>query len=212
MEIVHGQPHPILTSHTANWHSVILPAALLLFVASGYGEDGSTVKVCIPQHTASDAMMHQVASSLSGHKPDKSTHTRTEGVQLANIEQILDTDNLFKGNLAKQNLSTEASTRAIQEHCDYVLVISLPDVRTARSPQPNAWSPDQPSTTNTGDPYMRRQDPDYYVQIKYRLYRADPASPPLDGFIATHNAAPPQAVVAQALDMLANQVFTKVAK
>lgn len=212
MEILHGRPRPISASHNLDWQSVSLLAALLLFVAPAYGGDGPTLKVCIPQHTAADAMMHQVAGSLSSHKPDKSTQTRTQGVQLPNIEQILDTDNLFKGNLARQNLSSEVRDRATQEHCDYVLVISLPEVSTARSSQPNAWFPEQQSTTNTGDPYMRRQDPDYYVHIKYRIYRADPAAAPIDGFVATHNAAPPQAVVSAALDMLANQVFAKLAK
>lgn len=128
-------------------------------------------------------------------------------MQLAGVDQILVTDNPFNGNQSNQTWSTELRDRAVQEHCDYVLVVSLPDVRTARSPQPNVLSPNPQSTTNTYDPYLRRQDPDNYVRVSYQLSR-DPATRPVEGFVTTHDSAPYQAVVAQALDLLANQVFS----
>jgi hypothetical protein len=59
---------------------------------------------------------------------------------------------------------------------------------------------------------MRRQDPDNYLRVSYQLYARDPATPPVEGFVTTHDSAPYQAVVAQAFDLLANQVFTKLAK
>jgi hypothetical protein len=192
--------------------SLLLLGALLAYVAPLVAEDGKTVRVCIPQHTASNALLHQVATTLSSHKPDKTSRTKVQGVELLGLDEILYTDNVFKGNQAKQTLSTEARDRALKEQCDYILVISLPDVKTARSAQPNAGSPDQQVTTTTGDPYMRNQDPDVYVQVKYRMYRLDATQPATDGFITTHEAAPQQAVVAQALDMLANQIFSKVTK
>ena len=133
-------------------------------------EEGETRNVCIPQHTAKDALLSQLANTLSRHKPDANTQTRLKGAQLASIDQILITDNPFKGNQATQTLSNELRNRAIQEHCDYVLVVSLPDVRTARSPQPDVWSPNRQSTTSTYDPYMRRQDPENYVRVKYQIY------------------------------------------
>ena len=175
-------------------------------------DDGKTLRVCIPQHTAKNAFFTQVANTLTHHKPDANTHNRVIGTQLPGIDQILITDNPFKGNQANQALSSELRDRAIQEHCDYVLVVSLPDISTARSPQPNVWSPGEQSTTSTYDPYMRRQDPENYVRVKYQLYARDPATAPSDGFIATHDAAPYQAVLSQALDLLANQVFTKLTK
>jgi hypothetical protein len=175
-------------------------------------DEGKTLNVCVPQHTAKDPMLSQVANTLSHHKPDKNTRIRLQGVQLANVDQILVTDNPFKGNQAKQTLSSELRDRAVQEHCDYVLVVSLPDVSTARSPQPNVVAPNQQSTTSTYDPYMRRQDPDNYVRVIYKLYARDSATPPVDGFVTAHDSAPYQAVVFQALDLLANQVFTKLAK
>jgi hypothetical protein len=184
---------------------------LLALVPAVCGEEAKTVRVCIPQHTANNAQLHQVEITLTNHKPDKASHIRVQGVQLANVEQVLDTDNPYKGNLAIQTLTREAQDRARQEQCDYVLVVAFPDVKTARSAQPSASSPNQQATTNTYDPYMRRQDPENYVQVKYHLYRLDPAAS-LDGFVSTHDAAPAQAVVSIALDMLANQVFTKVAK
>lgn len=191
---------------------VSLSAAVVLLVAPLRAQDGKTLKVCIPQHTASDAQLHQVATTLTNHKPDKATHIRIQGVQLANIDQILFTDNVFKGSQATQTLTSEVHDRAQQEHCDYLLVVSLPEIKTARSPQPNLLN-DQPlATTNTNDPYMRRQDPDNYVRVKYLLYRLEPPAAPLDGFVTTHDAAPYQAVVATALDMMANQVFTKITK
>jgi len=196
----------------ASYQPLLLAAALLVYVTPLCAEDGKTFKVCIPQHTASNALLHQVATTLSSHKPDKATHTKVQGVELLGLDQILYTDNVFKGNFAKQTLSTEARDRASKEQCDYLLVISLPDVKTARSAQPNAWSPEQQATTNTGDPYMRKQDPDIYVQVKYRLYHLDATETSIDGFVTTHEAAPQQAVVSQALDMLANQVFTKITK
>ena len=73
-------------------------------------------------------------------------------------------------------------------------------------------APNQQSTTNTYDPYMRKQDPDNYVRVSYQLYARDPAKSPLEGFVTAHDSAPYQAVIAQALDMMANQVFTKLAK
>lgn len=191
---------------------ILVALALLALSANLAAEDGKTLKVCLPQRTASDAMMHQVATDLSQHKPDKTTRIRLEGVQLANIDEILVTDNFFKGNQAKQTLSGEVRNRAVQEKCDYILVVAIPDVSTARSPQPNVLSPNQQSTTSTYDPYMRRQDTDNYVQVKYRLYARDPATAPLDGFVTTHDSAPQQAVVHQALSMLANQVFTRLTK
>ena len=192
--------------------SFVLATALLAYATPLFAEDGKTLKVCIPEHTASNAQLHQVATSISSHKPDKATHTKLQGVELLGLDEILHTDNVFKGNLAKQTLSTEARDRAGKEQCDYLLVISVPDAKTARSAQPNAWSPDQQLTTNTGDPYMRRQDPDIYVEVKYRLYHLVTTETSIDGFVATHQAAPQQAVVSQALDMLANQVFTKITK
>ncbi len=186
--------------------------ALLLCAVNLLAEDAKVVRVCIPQHTASNALLHQVATTLSGHKPDKTTHMKVQGAELLGLDEILYTDNVFKGNYAKQTLSPEARDRAVKEKCGYLLVISLPDVKTARSAQPNAWFPDQQVTTNTGDPYMRKQDPDVYVQVRYRLYRLDAAETAIDGFVTTHDAAPAQAVVAQALDMLANQIFSKITK
>jgi hypothetical protein len=59
---------------------------------------------------------------------------------------------------------------------------------------------------------MRKQDTENYVQVKYRLYRMDAALSSYDGFVSTHQAAPEQAVVSIALDMMANQVFTKITK
>ena len=213
MEMLMGSTSPnSARGIAARCASLALAAALLVCVTPLCAEDGKTLKVCIPQHTASNALLHQVAASLSSHKPDKATHTRLQSVELLGLDEILHTDNIFKGNYAKQTLSAEARDRANKEGCNYLLVISLPDVRTARSAQPNAWSPDQQLTTNTGDPYTRRQDPDYYVQVKYRLYHLEPAETSIDGFVATHEAAPQQAVVSQALDMLANQVFTKLTK
>jgi len=213
MEMLMGSTSPnSARGIAARCASLALAAALLVCVTPLCAEDGKALKVCIPQHTASNALLHQVAASLSSHKPDKATHTRLQSVELLGLDEILHTDNVFKGNYAKQTLSTEARDRANKEGCNYLLVISLPDVRTARSAQPNAWSPDQQLTTNTGDPYTRRQDPDYYVQVKYRLYHLEPAETSIDGFVATHEAAPQQAVVSQALDMLANQVFTKLTK
>ena len=213
MEMLMGSTSPnSARGIAARCASLALAAALLVCVTPLCAEDGKTLKVCIPQHTASNALLHQVAASLSSHKPDKATHTKLQSVELLGLDEILHTDNVFKGNYAKQTLSTEARDRANKEGCNYLLVISLPDVRTARSAQPNAWSPDQQLTTNTGDPYTRRQDPDYYVQVKYRLYHLEPAETSIDGFVATHEAAPQQAVVSQALDMLANQVFTKITK
>lgn len=191
---------------------LFIVAAVVAFVAPVVAEDAKTVKVCIPQHTASDALLHQVSNNLSGHKPDKASHTKVQGVEILGLDEILYTDNPFNGTLAKQSLSTEARDRAVQQQCGYILVISLPDVKTARSPQPNAWFPDQQATTNTGDPYMRKQDPDVYVEVKYRLYRLTAAETAIDGFVTTHDAAPQQAVVAAALNMLTNQVFTKVTK
>ena len=189
----------------------VLACALSLFVPALCADDGKTVRVCIPQHTASNTLFHQLSTTLSNHKADKTSHMRAQGVEVTGLDQILNTDNPYKGNYATQTLTQEMRDRATQEKCDYILVVSLPDVKTARSGQPSAWSPDQPATTNTGDPYMRKQDPDIYVQVKYRLYRVDPAAS-YDGFVSTHYAAPEQAVVSQAFDMLANQVFTKVAK
>jgi hypothetical protein len=169
--------------------SVALAIALLSLSATLVAEEGKTLNVCIAQHTGKDALLSQLANTLSHHKPDANTHTRLKGVQLASIDRILITDNPFKGNQATQTLSDELRGRAIQEHCDYVLVVSLPEVRTARSPQPNVWSPNQQSTTSSYDPYMRRQDPENYVRVKYQIYARDRATAPMDGFVTTHDAA-----------------------
>jgi hypothetical protein len=192
--------------------TLIASAIVLLVFPARIAAEEKTLNVCIPQHTAKDALLSQLASTISRHKPDRNTHIRLQGIQIPNIDQILITDNPFKGDQAKQTLAPELRDRAIQEHCDYILVVSLPDVSTARSPQPNVVSPNTQSTTNTYDPYMRRQDPDNYVRVKYQLYARDPAKSPTEGFVTTHDSAPYQAVVSQALDMLGNQVFTKLAK
>ena len=84
------------------------------------------------------------------------------------------------------------------------------DVKTAPSGQPNVWSPERQATGNTSDPYARRQDPEIYVEVKYRQYRLDATANSVDGFVTTHEAAPQTAVVSNALNMLANQVSTKV--
>jgi hypothetical protein len=213
MEFSKGKPRRSLTfGRVAVCFFVFLAAALLAHITPLCAEDGKTVKVCIPQHTASNALLHQVATILSSHKPDKASHTRVQGAELLGLDEILYTDNVFNGSYAKQTLSTEALDRARQEQCGYLLVISLPDVETARSPQPNVWAPNQQATTSTPDPYMRKQDPEYYVRVKYRLYRLDATVSTTDGFVTTHDAAPANAVVAAALDMLANQVFTKITK
>jgi len=199
----------VAASYTLIVFAIVLMLVLLATVAAG---DDKTLNVCIPQHTAQNALLSQLANTISHHKPDKNTHIRLQGMQLANIDQILFTDNPFKGNQANQTLSPELRDRAVQEHCDYILVVAIPEVSTARSPQPNVASPNVQSTTNTYDPYMRRQDPENYVRVKYQLYARDPAKPPVEGFVTTHDAAPYQAVVAQALDLLGNQVFAKLAK
>ena len=193
-------------------YTLVSAITLLSFPAVLLADDGKTLMVCIPQHTAKDALLSQVANTISHHKADRNTGIRLQAVQLAGVDQILLTDNPFKGNQANQSLSPELRERAVQKHCDYVLVVSLPDVRTARSPQPNVLSPNTQSTTSTYDPYMRRQDPDNYVRVSYQLYARDPATRPVEGFVTTHDSAPYQAVVAQALDLLANQIFTKLAK
>jgi len=48
--------------------------------------------------------------------------------------------------------------------------------------------------------------------VKYRLYRLDATPTSIDGFVSTHAAAPQNVVVANVLNMLANQVFTRVTK
>ena len=190
----------------------IFPVFTVVLLVAGLAAEEKVVNVCIPQHSGKDALLSQLAGTISHHKPDKNTHIRLQGVQLPNVDQILITDNPFKGNQANQVLSPELRARAVQEQCDYILVVSLPDISTARSPQPDVASPNIQSTTNTYDPYMRRQDPDNYVRVKYQLYARDPAKSPLEGFVTTHDSAPYQAVVAEALDQLGNQVFAKLSK
>jgi hypothetical protein len=211
----------ISVAQPPDYRSRVVAAACILFVvavglpafpAGSAAEEEKVLNVCIPQHSGKDALLSQLANTISSHKPDRNTHIRLKGVQLGSIDQILVTDNPFKGNQANQTLSAELRDRAIQEHCDYILVVSLPDISTARSPQPDVASPNIQSTTNTYDPYMRRQDPENYVRVKYQLYARDPAKSPSEGFVTTHDAAPYQAVVAQALDLLGNQVFAKLAK
>lgn len=197
-----------LTRRFLPWYVFSLLLGASLFATA---QSAKPIRVCVPLHTAKDAQLHQVAGLLSEHKPDKSSHLKVEGIEVPNLGEILHTDNVFKGSQATQTLSPEAQERARQNQCDYMLVVSVPDVKSALSGQPNAWNPEAQTTANTRDPYMRRQDPELYVQIKYRLYRIEPAGAS-DGFVTTHQAAPQQAVVTQALDMLANQVFAKVVK
>jgi hypothetical protein len=44
------------------------------------------------------------------------------------------------------------------------------------------------------------------------VYARDRAKSPVEGFVSAHDSAPYQAVIAQALVMMANQVFTKLTK
>ena len=96
-------------------YTFVLAITLLTFPAVLSADDGKILTVCIPQHTAKDALLSQVASTISHHKPDRNTGIRFEGVQLAGVDQILVTDNPFKGNQANQTLSPELRDRAVQE-------------------------------------------------------------------------------------------------
>ena len=174
----------------------------LLFLSAGAAEESKVVRVCIATHSANDALLLQLSNTLRNHKPAKTSHARVEGLQIGGLSEVTE----------KENLSDEARDKARQNQCDFVLVVTNPDVRSSLSAQPNVMHPETQETTSTYDPYVRRLDRDSYVTIKCRLYPIDSATTSAEGFVSTHDAAPERAVVSAALDMLANQVFTKVTK
>lgn len=185
------------------WSAMVLVTASLLVLSSaGDAEENRVVRVCIATHSANDALLLQLSNTLRNHKPAKTSHARVEGLQIGGLSEVTE----------KENLSDEARDKARQNHCDYVLVVNNPDVRSARSAQPNVVYPERQETTSTYDPYMRRQDHDSYVTINYRIFPIESATTSAEGFVSTHDSAPERAVVSAALDMLANQVFSKVAK
>jgi len=189
--------------------TLCLIAVILLTVVPSVGaDDNKVVRVCIPFHMGKDGLINRLATTLDNHKPAKNTHTKVEGVELNNVEEIAEKVRISD----KDRLSDETLARARQSRCDYVLVLYNPDLASARTYQPNVMYPEQQMTTSTVDPLMRKQDPDIYVVIKYRLFHIDSSDAAADGFVSDHEAAPQNAVVASALDMLANQVFTKVTK
>ena len=80
--------------------------------------------------------------------------------------------------------------------------------------EPRARRTERPVSQYTvDDKHVRSLDAqarsDNYVRGGHQLYARDPATRPVEGFV---HFAPYQAVVAQALDLLANQVCTKLAK
>jgi hypothetical protein len=187
-----------------SWSAMLLvTATLLVLVSAGNAEENNkVVRVCIATHSSNDALLLQLGNTLHNHKPAKTSHVRVEGLQVGGLSEVME----------KENLSEEARDKARKNRCDYVLVVNNPDVKSSLSAQPNVMHPERQETTSTYDPYMRRQDHDFYVTINYRLYPIDSATTSAEGFVSTHDAAPERAVVSAALDMLANQVFTKVTK
>jgi hypothetical protein len=125
-------------------------------------------------------LLLQLSNTLHNHKPAKTSHARVEGLQIGGLPEVTE----------KENLSDEARDKARQNRCDYVLVVNNPDVRSSLSAQPNVLHPERQETTSTYDPYMRRQDHDFYVTINYRLFPIESATTSAEGFVSTHDAAP----------------------
>jgi len=186
----------------AAFAAVLCVLATGLFLPNLHADEGKVVRVCIPFHSGNDALLHQLANTLDDHKPDKGTHANAVGIELGGVSEILD----------KESLADETRAKAGQNQCNFVLVLINPDIKASLSYQPNVWYPEQQETTSTRDPYLRRQDRQYYVVVKYRLFRLDSTTAAIQGFITTHEAAPERTVVSNALAMLANQVFTRVTK
>lgn len=206
--------------------AIKLAAGLLLTAASVCsGQQNRTVRVCVSLETAT--LGGQITNSqranvtflriqtdaLSSHKPDKARHLAVEGIALP---QLGEPPSGIPGRSPYEKYGSslsDADLKIAQENaCDYVLFSLVSNTAAQFGAVPHTAFPTP--TQSLGAPYggADTQAPEVAISVTYRLHQITPRAPAVEGTVSAHDTAPAYGLTARALNMVAAQVFTKIAK
>lgn len=149
-------------------------------------------------------LLRMQTKALSEHKPGKAQHFVLEGVGLPQLgEPPSGIPNRSPYEKYGSQLSDADLKIAQENHCDYLLFSLVWDSAAAMGELPHTSL----SPSYGGDLYPRSQ-----VSITYRLHQLNPRAPVVEASVFTHDAGPPAGIMLRALDLVAAQVFGKIAK
>jgi hypothetical protein len=206
--------------------AIKLAAALLLTAASVCsGQQNWTVRVCVNLETATlggqitnsqranVTFLHIQTDALSSHKPDKARHLVLEGMA---VPQLGEPPSGIPGRSPYEkygNSLSDADLKIARDNsCDYVLFSLVSNTAAQFGAVPHTAFPTP--TQSIGAPYggADTQAAEVAISVTYRLHRITPRAPVVEGTVSAHDTAPAYGLTSRALNMVANQVFTKIAK
>lgn len=153
------------------------------------------------------------ANALSEHKSKKANQLVLEGVV---VPQLGAAPSGIPGRSPYEKYGSQLSDAdlklAQENHCDYVLFSLFTNTPGALGAVPHTAFPTPQQSL--GAPYggADTQAPEVAILVTYRLHKINPRAPVVEGSISAHDTAPAYGLTMRALDMVAAQVFEKIAK
>ncbi len=203
-----------------------LAAVLLLTAASVCsGQQNRKVRVCVNLETATlggqitnwqranVTFLHMQTDALSEHKPDKARHLVLEGIA---VPQLGEPPSGIPGRSPYEKYGSQLSDAdlklAQQNACDYVLFSLVSNTAAQFGAVPHTAFPTP--TQGVGAPYggADTQAPEVALSVTYRLHQITPRTQVVEGTVSAHDTAPAYGLTSRALNMVAAQVFDKIAK
>ncbi len=188
-------------------------------------QQNKTVRVCANVQTATlggqlnnlqraNATFPQMqANALTGRKADKAHHLVLEGMVLPQLGQA---PSGIPGRSPYEKYGSslsDADLKLAQENaCDYVLFSLVSNTAAQFGAVPHTAFPTP--TQGVGAPYggADTQAPEVAISVTYRLHQITPRAPVVEGTVTAHDTAPAYGLTMRAFDMVAAQVYTKIAK
>ena len=188
-------------------------------------QQNRTIRVCVNVEIATLAgqinnvphiqptLLNLQTSALSEHKPDKVRHLVLEGLAVPELGEPPSGIPLRSPYEKYGSQLSDADRKIIQaKGCDYVLfsLVSHPSAELGEIPH-TAF----PTVTQSvGAPYggADTRRPEVQLQVTYRLHQVATDAHVIEGTVAAHDTAPAYGITMRALNMVAAQVFDKIAK
>jgi hypothetical protein len=189
---------------------------VIAVAATGSAQQNQKVRVCVNLETATlggdinnfqrnkPTLVRAQIASLNEHKPDKKHHFVLDAIAVPDLGTP---PSGIPGRSPYEKYGrqlTDADLKLAQEKaCDYILFSLVWNSAAAMGELPHTSL----SPSYGGDTYPQSQ-----ASVVYRLHQLNPRAPVVEASVFTHDTGPPAGLVLRALDLVATQVFDKIAK
>lgn len=197
--------------------SLRLAVAVLLAAAPlCNAQQNKTVRVCVNLETVTLAgditnfqrdkptLLSAQINALNEHKPGKKHHLSLDAIA---VPEMGTRPSGIPGRSPYEKYGsqlTDADLKVAQEKgCDYILFSLVSNSAAAMGELPHTSL----SPSYGGDLY-----PQSLASIVYRLHQLSPRAPVVEASVLAHDTGPTAGVVLRALDLVATQVFDRIAK